>query len=437
MKRVARCRCCSSLARRWRGLHGRTGFPRAGSARRSIATCRVRSRTRSARRGSCPIATFRPSGGRCSARPRSTRWCGARSPQSPTLDQARARLVAGAGAADRARRRHRSIRRSTRRSAPCGSASTRRRSAFRRRPIPGPFNVFSLGADVSYNFDLFGGTRRELEALAAEVDYQGYELEAARLTLATNVVTTAIRQAALAAQIESTAGDPRRADGGSSRSSSSGTRRAASPGSTCRTSARWSRRPRRRCRRCARSGRRPATCSRSTWAIRRRTRRSRRSASPTCGCRPNCRCALPSELVRQRPDIRASEALLHKASANVGVATADLYPKLRDFGRFFVEPAQYFGRVSATASTSGTSAPTCCSRCSAAASCRRASGPPMRPTSRPRRRTGSRCCRDCRTSPTCCARSRPTTRRSPPGPSRRPAPTMPTGSRSAASTRAA
>ena len=43
---------------------------------------------------------------------------------------------------------------------------------------------------------------------------------------------------------------------------------------------------------------------------------------------------MPSELVRQRPDIRASEALLHKASANVGVATADLYPKLVISGSF-------------------------------------------------------------------------------------------------------
>ena len=43
---------------------------------------------------------------------------------------------------------------------------------------------------------------------------------------------------------------------------------------------------------------------------------------------------VPSELVRQRPDIRANEALLHKASANVGVATADLYPKLVIAGGF-------------------------------------------------------------------------------------------------------
>ena len=38
--------------------------------------------------------------------------------------------------------------------------------------------------------------------------------------------------------------------------------------------------------------------------------------------------SLPSALVRQRPDIRAAEALLHQASANVGVATANLYPQI-------------------------------------------------------------------------------------------------------------
>ncbi|HEU5217485.1 MAG TPA: efflux transporter outer membrane subunit, partial [Gemmatimonadales bacterium] len=39
--------------------------------------------------------------------------------------------------------------------------------------------------------------------------------------------------------------------------------------------------------------------------------------------------SVPSELARQRPDIRAAEALLHEASARVGVATANLYPKIR------------------------------------------------------------------------------------------------------------
>jgi NodT family efflux transporter outer membrane factor (OMF) lipoprotein len=38
--------------------------------------------------------------------------------------------------------------------------------------------------------------------------------------------------------------------------------------------------------------------------------------------------SLPSSLARQRPDIRAAEALLHQASANVGLATANLYPQI-------------------------------------------------------------------------------------------------------------
>ncbi|MGN5478787.1 efflux transporter outer membrane subunit [Cupriavidus basilensis] len=38
--------------------------------------------------------------------------------------------------------------------------------------------------------------------------------------------------------------------------------------------------------------------------------------------------SLPSTLARRRPDIRAAEALLHQASANIGVATANLYPQI-------------------------------------------------------------------------------------------------------------
>ncbi|HKK00818.1 MAG TPA: efflux transporter outer membrane subunit, partial [Desulfuromonadales bacterium] len=47
--------------------------------------------------------------------------------------------------------------------------------------------------------------------------------------------------------------------------------------------------------------------------------------------------SLPSELARQRPDIRASEALLHQAAANVGVATANLYPKITLSGNLGTE----------------------------------------------------------------------------------------------------
>jgi len=50
--------------------------------------------------------------------------------------------------------------------------------------------------------------------------------------------------------------------------------------------------------------------------------------------------SLPSSLVRQRPDIRAAEALLHAASAQVGVATANLYPQLTLTGSLGSETAE-------------------------------------------------------------------------------------------------
>ncbi len=36
---------------------------------------------------------------------------------------------------------------------------------------------------------------------------------------------------------------------------------------------------------------------------------------------------LPSELIRRRPDIRRAEAQVHAATARIGVATADLFPR--------------------------------------------------------------------------------------------------------------
>ena len=50
--------------------------------------------------------------------------------------------------------------------------------------------------------------------------------------------------------------------------------------------------------------------------------------------------ALPSTLVRVRPDIRIAEAELHRASAEVGIATANLFPNLTLTGSYGSQAAR-------------------------------------------------------------------------------------------------
>ncbi|MCP1626803.1 efflux transporter outer membrane subunit [Pseudomonas nitroreducens] len=54
---------------------------------------------------------------------------------------------------------------------------------------------------------------------------------------------------------------------------------------------------------------------------------------------PDLSLGLPSEVARRRPDIRAAEAQLHAATANIGVAVADLYPSIRLGAKFGYESA--------------------------------------------------------------------------------------------------
>ena len=66
------------------------------------------------------------------------------------------------------------------------------------------FSLYNASVNVSYALDVAGGNRRELEALQSQVDYQDYQLEAAHLALTSNIVTAAVREASLRAQIDAT-----------------------------------------------------------------------------------------------------------------------------------------------------------------------------------------------------------------------------------------
>lgn len=198
---------------------------------------------------------------------------------------------------------------------------------FPEAPVPGPFTLYSAGLQVSYTFDIFGGSRRELEALAAEVDYQRYELEAARLTLAASVAATAIRRAGLLAQIETTqrilAAQRRQQDiteqryalGGvalldveNQRSLLAQTQSALPPLVAAHAQAGHLL--------AIYTGVAPGDAELPALTL------------SELRLPAELPLSLPSQLAQQRPDIRASEALLHKASANVGVATANLYPRI-------------------------------------------------------------------------------------------------------------
>ncbi len=86
-------------------------------------------------------------------------------------------------------------------------STTREQSSLASTGQTGPaslYNLYSASVSVSYAPDVFGGTRRQIESLQAQADYQRFELEATYLALTANVVTAAITDASLRAQIAAT-----------------------------------------------------------------------------------------------------------------------------------------------------------------------------------------------------------------------------------------
>jgi NodT family efflux transporter outer membrane factor (OMF) lipoprotein len=66
------------------------------------------------------------------------------------------------------------------------------------------YNLFTPQVTISYVPDIFGANRRAVESLAAQAEASRFQLDATYLTLTANVVTTAIQEAGLRAQIAGT-----------------------------------------------------------------------------------------------------------------------------------------------------------------------------------------------------------------------------------------
>jgi NodT family efflux transporter outer membrane factor (OMF) lipoprotein len=191
----------------------------------------------------------------------------------------------------------------------------------------GPFTLYNASVSVGYTLDLFGGVRRGIEAQLAQQDYQQAQLDSTYLTLAGNVVTASLQEASLREQVRAT---EQIVD--------------------------WQRKTLDIARKQQQIG---ATALYDTLAVRSQLATTEASLPPLraqlaatrnqlatyLGTTPelldmspltlvsvrlpqDIPVSLPSQLVDQRPDIRATSALLHAASAQVGVATAAMLPQI-------------------------------------------------------------------------------------------------------------
>lgn len=189
------------------------------------------------------------------------------------------------------------------------------------------FSLYDASVGVRYKFDLAGGNARALEGLAARADYRRYQVDAARLSLAGNIAAAAIARARDAAQIEATGAILRAQEEqlGIARARLRLGQAAPDEVLSLQTQLEQTRA--------------------ELPALRKRLEQTEHLLALLAGRAPGAGgipgfvlaefslpaelpLVVPSELVRRRPDIQASEALLQAANADYGVAVAKLYPRL-------------------------------------------------------------------------------------------------------------
>jgi NodT family efflux transporter outer membrane factor (OMF) lipoprotein len=244
---------------------------------------------------------------------------------SPTLAQATARLK-------QAREELRARTGATKYPSVSGSASVQQEQLNLAAygipfPNPSPFTLLNGSVAVSYALDLFGANRRLIEGLRAEREYQEWQLKGARLMLAGNVTAAAIRQAQLQEQIEITRKmievqqqelrimELRYRSGGVSDYDIRSQRTAVAQIEATLPPL---------------EQQMDITHDQLALLIGQSPAEARipNISLDTLRLPEELPVSLPSVLVKQRPDIRAAEALLHQASANVGVAVANEYPQI-------------------------------------------------------------------------------------------------------------
>jgi NodT family efflux transporter outer membrane factor (OMF) lipoprotein len=195
------------------------------------------------------------------------------------------------------------------------------------------YTLNSATVNVSYTLDVFGAVRRQVESLQAQADAARFSLEASYLALTANIVTAAVTEASLRAQIAATEDI-----GKSQQSQLDIAERRLKSGGTARSDVLQQQ----------------ATLQ-STLAnlpvLRSQLAQERNLLATYVGSLPadytgaqinldsltlptELPVSLPSALVEQRPDVRQYAEQLHQATADIGVATANLLPQLTLTGSY-------------------------------------------------------------------------------------------------------
>lgn len=210
------------------------------------------------------------------------------------------------------------------------AGANRQQNALAAGPVAGsasPYTIQNASIDVGYTLDLFGGVRRSVEAQAANADFRLFELQGTYLTLATNVVTTSIREASLRGQILANEQITR-----VYQEQYELTERQYETGVKSQADVLFTRSQ-------------VAAARALLPTLHKALEQTQTQLAVYLGQFPSeaefaeltledlqlpleVPVSLPSTVVRTRPDVLAAEANLHRATASVGVATANLFPNI-------------------------------------------------------------------------------------------------------------
>jgi NodT family efflux transporter outer membrane factor (OMF) lipoprotein len=187
------------------------------------------------------------------------------------------------------------------------------------------FNLYTAQVLVSYTFDIWGLNRRLVESLQAQADSQHFLVEAAYLTLTSNLVTAAIQEASLREQIRITLDLIK-----INRTALDKIRDRENKGLVSHLDV-------------AAQEAALAQIIATLPPLRKALALQRNLLAALAGRYPseeppevftfaklrlprNLPVSLPSRLIEQRPDVRSSQELLHAAAAQVGVSIANMLP---------------------------------------------------------------------------------------------------------------